>query len=105
MPEMHAALLKALTALERHYRDIQDVEYTIEDGRLYILQTRTPSATPVPRCASPSMGTGRDCCCEEALLKVDPASLDALMHPAFDPGAEVNELTRGVAASPGAAKG
>ena len=43
--------------------------------------------------------------CEEALLKVDPASLDALMHPAFDPGAEVNELTRGVAASPGAAKG
>ena len=106
MPELHAALLDALTALERHYGDIQDVEYTIEDGRLYILQTRNAKrhARAAVRFAVDGHREGLFSR-EGALLKIEPASLVALMHPAFDPGAEFRELTRGVGASPGAAKG
>lgn len=106
MPEMHRALLNALTALERHYRDIQDVEYTIEDGRLYILQTRNAKrhASASVRFAVDGRKEGMFTR-EKALLKIDPASLVALMHPAFDPSIEIHELTRGVPASPGAAKG
>ena len=106
MPAIHAALLEKLDALERHYADIQDVEYTIEEGRLYILQTRNAKrhARAAVRFAVDGNREGM-LSREEALLKIDPASLVALMHPAFDPAAEIHELTRGVAASPGAAKG
>ena len=106
MPDLHAELLSALDVLERHYCDIQDVEYTIEDGRLYILQTRNAKrhARAAVRFAVDGHREGM-LTREEGLLKVDPGSLSALMHPAFDPEAKFRELTRAVAASPGAAKG
>ena len=90
MPEAHAELIDALKRLERHYRDMQDVEYTIEQGRLYILQTRDAKrpAQAAVRFASDAVGEGllgR----EEALATIDPGSLDALLHPTFDPGADL----------------
>ena len=106
MPAIHAELLDALAALERHYGDIQDVEYTIEDGRLYILQTR--NAKRHARAAVRFAVDGhREGLFDRAgaLEKIEPSSLVALMHPAFDPDADIDVLTRGVGASPGAAKG
>ena len=106
MPEAHAELIDALKRLERHYRDMQDVEYTIEQGRLYILQTRNAKrpAQAAVRFASDAVAEGllgRD----EALATIDPGSLDALLHPTFDPEQTYTELTRAVPASPGGAKG
>ena len=106
MPEAHAELIDALKRLERHYRDIQDVEYTIEQGRLYILQTRNAKrpAQAAVRFASDAVGEGL-LGPEEALATIDPGSLDALLHPTFDPEQTYTELTRAVPASPGGAKG
>ncbi len=106
MPDMHAELLACLERLERHYRDIQDVEYTIEEERLYILQTRSAKrhALASVRFAVDAVAEGlleR----EDALRAIDPGSLGALLHPSFDPRDTYQELTRGVPASPGAAKG
>jgi pyruvate, orthophosphate dikinase len=106
MPEIHAELLESLRRLERHYRDIQDVEYTVEEGRLFILQTRSAKrhALAAVRFAVDAVADGlldR----EEALRTIDPGSLGALLHPSFDPTDSPEELTRGVPASPGAAKG
>ena len=106
MPEVHAELLESLRKLERHYRDIQDVEYTVEEGRLFILQTRGAKrhALAAVRFAADAVAEGlMDR--EEALRKIDPGSLGALMHPSFDPADSPEELTRGVPASPGAAQG
>ena len=106
MPDVHAELLAALDGLERHYGDIQDVEYTIEDGRLYILQTR--NAKRHARAAVRFAVDGH----REGMLTPRGGAAQggsgialALMHPAFDPEAKFRELTRGVGASPGAAKG
>ncbi len=106
MPEAHAELVASLERLEAHYRDIQDVEYTIEEGRLYILQTRSAKrhAMAAVRFASDARHEGL-LSKEDALRTVDPASLTALLHPAIEPGADYAVLTRGVPASPGAAKG
>ena len=106
MPEIHAELLESLRRLERHYRDIQDVEYTVEEGRLFILQTRSAKrhALAAVRFAVDAVAEGlldR----EEALRQIDPGSLGALLHPSFDPADSPEELTRGVPASPGAAQG
>jgi pyruvate,orthophosphate dikinase len=106
MPKVHAELLESLSKLERHYRDIQDIEYTVEEGRLFILQTRSAKrhALAAVRFATDAVAEGlldR----AEALRKVDPGSLGALLHPSFDPSDDPEELTRGVPASPGAAKG
>jgi pyruvate,orthophosphate dikinase len=106
MPDVHAELLESLARLERHYRDIQDVEYTVEEGRLFILQTRNAKrhALAAVRFAVDAVVDGlldR----AEALRKVDPGSLAALLHPSFDPADSPEELTRGVPASPGAARG
>jgi pyruvate, orthophosphate dikinase len=106
MPEIHAELLECLARLECHYRDIQDVEYTVEEGRLFILQTRSAKrhALAAVRFAADAVAEGmleR----EEALRRIDPDSLGALLHPSFDPAESPEELTRGVPASPGAAKG
>ena len=106
MPEMHAELIASLAKLEQHYRDIQDVEFTIEDGRLYILQTRSAKrhAQAAVRFASDAVAEGM-ITREEALLAIKPETLTALLHPAFDPDVEFEELDRGVPASPGAAQG
>jgi pyruvate,orthophosphate dikinase len=106
MPEVHAELLESLGRLERHYRDIQDVEYTVEEGRLFILQTRSAKrhALAAVRFAADAVADGlldR----VEALRRIDPAALGALLHPSFDPGDSPEALTRGVPASPGAAQG
>ena len=106
MPGAHARLLEALRELERHYGDMQDVEFTIEEGRLYLLQTRNAK-----RPAQAAVRFARDAVeeglldRERALATIDADGLDALLHPVFDPEFEYELLTRGIAASPGAAKG
>jgi pyruvate, orthophosphate dikinase len=106
MPEAHAELLEILRTLERHYRDVQDTEFTIEEGRLYMLQTRNAK-----RPAQAAVRFAVDAVDEglldkgEAIATIDPSALDALLHPTFDPKAQYRIVARGVNASPGAAKG
>jgi pyruvate, orthophosphate dikinase len=106
MPEAYAELMDILRTLERRYGDMQDVEFTVEEGRLYMLQTRNAKrpAQAAVRFAVDAVREGlldR----ERALLTIDPRSLDALLHPTFAPDADFEVLARGVGASPGAAKG
>ncbi|HEX6459828.1 MAG TPA: pyruvate, phosphate dikinase [Thermoleophilaceae bacterium] len=106
MPEAHAQLMEILRTLEAHYKDMQDTEFTVEEGHLYMLQTRSAKrpAQAAVRFAADAVDEGL-LSREEALATIDPGTLDALLHPAFDPGAEFDVLAEGVAASPGAAKG
>jgi pyruvate,orthophosphate dikinase len=106
MPEAHAELMEILRTLESHYRDIQDTEFTVEEGRLYMLQTRNAK-----RPAQAAVRFAVDAV-EEGLLDkgaaiatIDAGRLDALLHPTFARDAEFEVLAEGVAASPGAAKG
>ena len=106
LPEAHAQLEAAVAALERHYRDIQDVEFTIESGRFYLLQTRGAkrTATAALRAAVDMTGEGlltRD----EAVQRIDAAQLEQLLHPTIDPRAELEVVATGLCASPGAACG
>jgi pyruvate,orthophosphate dikinase len=98
--------MRILETLEAHYRDMQDTEFTVEEGRLYMLQTRNAKrpAQAAVRFAVDAVEEGL-LSQREALVTIDAASLDALLHPTFDPGAPFTVLARGVAASPGAAKG
>ena len=106
MPAAHAQLIEILRKLERHYGDMQDTEFTIEEGRLYMLQTRNAK-----RPAQAAVRFAVDAVAEGMLTKaaaiatIDASSLDALLHPTFDPSTRYSVLARGVAASPGAAKG
>jgi pyruvate,orthophosphate dikinase len=106
MPAAHAQLLDILRTLERHYGDMQDTEFTIEEGRLYMLQTRNAKrpAQAAVRFAVDAVGEGL-LTPAQAIATVDARSLHALLHPTFDPGARYEVVARGVAASPGAAKG
>ena len=106
MPEAHAQLMEILRTLEGHYKDMQDTEFTIEDGQLYMLQTRNAKrpAQAAVRFAVDAVEEGL-LTREDALAAIDPSSLDALLHPTFDPQADFEVLASGVAASPGAAKG
>src|ERR671914_1319233 len=106
MPEAHAELMEVLRTLESHYGDMQDTEFTIEEGQLYLLQTRNAKrpAQAAVRFACDAVDEGL-LTKEEALTTIDPSSLDALLHPTFDPKAEFDVLATGVNASPGAAKG
>lgn len=106
MPEVYAELLGILRTLEQHYKDIQDVEFTIEEGRLYMLQTRNAKrpAQAAVRFAVDAVQEGL-LTPGEAIATIDAEKLDALLHPTFDPTADFSVLTRGVNASPGAAKG
>jgi pyruvate,orthophosphate dikinase len=98
--------MEILRTLEGHYKDMQDTEFTVEEGRLYMLQTRNAKrpAQAAVRFAVDAVREGL-LTREEALAGIDPATLDALLHPTFDPQAEFEVLATGVAASPGAAKG
>jgi len=106
MPDSHAQLVAILRKLEGHYGDIQDTEFTIEEGRLYMLQTRNAK-----RPAQAAVRFAVDAVAEGLLTKaaavatIDASSLDALLHPTFDPKVPYKVVARGVAASPGAAKG
>jgi pyruvate,orthophosphate dikinase len=106
MPEIYDQLAEILRKLERHYQDMQDVEFTIEEGTLYMLQTRDAKrpAQAAVRVAVDMVNEGL-LTKEEALLKIDAGKLDALLHPGFDPHFEYEPLATGVPASPGAAKG
>jgi pyruvate,orthophosphate dikinase len=106
MPDVHAQLVDILRRLERHYRDMQDTEFTIEDGRLYMLQTRGAKrpAQAAVRFAVDAVDEGL-LTPAEAIATIDPGGLDALLHPTFDPSVPYKVVARGVAASPGAAKG
>jgi pyruvate,orthophosphate dikinase len=106
MPEAYDQLLETIAALEHHYRDMQDIEFTVEEGRLYLLQTRTAKRTAAAaiKCAVDMTAEGlieR----EEAVARIDPAQLDQLLHPRLDPDAEFEVAAHGLNASPGAACG
>jgi pyruvate,orthophosphate dikinase len=106
MPKAHAQLMEILRTLESHYKDMQDVEFTIEDEHLWMLQTRNAKrpAQAAVRFSVDAVDEGL-LTREEALRTIDPAALDALLHPTFDRGDGYNVLAQGVAASPGAAMG
>jgi len=106
LPEVHAELTEILASLERHYEDMQDTEFTVEEGRLYMLQTRNAKrpAQAAVRFAVDAVAEGL-LAREQALTTIDPGSLDALLHPTFDPKSDFEVLATGVGASPGAAKG
>ena len=106
MPDAYRQLGEQMDRLEQHYGDMQDIEFTVERGTLYILQTRAGKRT-----AAAAVRVARDMVDEgvidrpTALLRVDPGQLDQLLHPAIDPSAPRQVLTRGLNASPGAAVG
>jgi pyruvate, orthophosphate dikinase len=106
MPEVHEQLMEILRALEAHYGDMQDTEFTVEEGRLFMLQTRNAKrpAQAAVRFAVDAVAENL-LTREQALMTIDAGALDALLHPTFDPGAEFEVLASGVNASPGAAKG
>jgi pyruvate,orthophosphate dikinase len=106
MPDAHDELMEILRTLESHYRDMQDTEFTIEEGQLYMLQTRNAKrpAQAAVRFAVDAVQEGL-LSREEALATIDPSALDALLHPTFDPKADFEVLAKGVNASPGAARG
>ncbi len=99
-------LLKIKNTLEKRYKDVQDFEFTIEKGKLYMLQTRNGKRTAAAA-VQIAVDMVRERLIDEktAVLRVDPASLDQLLHPTFDPKANKNVLARGLPASPGAAVG
>jgi len=106
MPEAYGVLMEILRTLERHYRDMQDTEFTVEDGRLYMLQTRNAKrpAQAAVRFAVDAVSEGL-LDKRAAIATIDAGRLDALLHPTFARDAEFDVLAEGVAASPGAAKG
>ncbi len=106
MPDAHAELIEILRTLEQHYGDMQDTEFTVEEGTLYMLQTRNAKrpAQAAVRFAADAVEEGL---LEpaEAMATIDAERLDALLHPGFAAHAEFETLTEGIPASPGAAKG
>jgi pyruvate,orthophosphate dikinase len=106
MPEAYGQLVETLERLESHYRDLQDVEFTVEEGTLYLLQTRTGKRTAAAalRVAAEMVDEGL-VTREEAVARIDAGQLDQLLHPRIDPAAEIEVVARGLNASPGAASG
>ncbi len=106
MPEIYTELCGIRDRLERHYRDMQDIEFTVQRGKLYMLQTRNGKRT-----AAAALKVAVDMCTEglidreTAVARIDPAALDQLLHPTLDPKAKRTVIARGLPASPGAASG
>jgi pyruvate,orthophosphate dikinase len=106
LPEVFAQFKSVVEKLEKHYRDMQDIEFTVEKGRLYMLQTRNGKRT-----AKAALKVAVDLASEgliskeEAVMRVEPASLDQLLHPTIDPGSPREVIATGLPASPGAATG
>jgi len=106
LPEAYEQLLETMTRLEQHYRDMQDIEFTVEDERLYLLQTRSGKRTAVAAIKSAVDMTSEGLISrEEAIARIDPDQLDQLLHPMLDPNADIDVAARGLNASPGAACG
>ncbi|WP_284125417.1 pyruvate, phosphate dikinase [Parerythrobacter aestuarii] len=106
MPDAYAELARVFDLLERHYRDMQDIEFTVERGTLWMLQTRSGKRTAKAalKLAVDMVGEGL-ISEDEAIRRVDPMALDQLLHPTLDPDAPRDVLTTGLPASPGAASG
>jgi len=106
LPECFAQLMQVQATLEKHYRDMQDIEFTIEKNKLYMLQTRNGKRT-----AKAAVKVAVDMVEEglitkkEAVLRVEPAQLDQLLHPSLDPDADKSVVAKGLPASPGAVSG
>jgi len=106
LPEAYSELSRVFDLLESHYKDMQDIEFTVERGKLWMLQTRTGKRT-----AKAALKMATDMVEEglidraEAVRRIDPMALDQLLHPTLDPDAERNVMTTGLPASPGAAAG
>jgi pyruvate,orthophosphate dikinase len=106
LPEAFAEFLDNARRLEEHYRDMQDVEFTVEDGKLYLLQTRAAKRTAAAALkAAAAMVEEGLISREEAVARIDPAQLDQLLHPMIDPSAQLEVAATGLNASPGAASG
>ena len=106
LPKAYEQLVQIYQKLEKHYRDMQDIEFTVERGTLWMLQTRNGKRTAKAalQIASDMMDEGliKE---DEALIRLEPASLDQLLHPTLDPNAKKTTLAKGLPASPGAACG
>ncbi len=106
MPAVYAELANVFVLLEAHYRDMQDIEFTVERGKLWMLQTRSGKRT-----AKAALKIAVDMAAEglitrdEAVMRVDPSALDQLLHPTLDPKAVRDVIVKGLPASPGAASG
>jgi pyruvate,orthophosphate dikinase len=106
LPESYAELRETVARLEEHYRDMQDIEFTVEEGRLFLLQTRTAKRTAAAALRSAVEMVDEELISkEEAVARIDPAQLDQLLHPMIDPSADVAVVAKGLNASPGAASG
>jgi pyruvate, orthophosphate dikinase len=106
LPEAFEQLLEMMRRLEEHYRDMQDIEFTVEDDRLYLLQTRAAKRTAAAALkAAVEMVDEGLISKEDAIARIDPAQLDQLMHPMLDPSADYEVAAKGLNASPGAAAG
>ncbi|MBD3403211.1 pyruvate, phosphate dikinase [candidate division GN15 bacterium] len=106
MPEIYKQLNTITTKLERHYKDVQDFEFTVQEGTLYMLQTRTGKRTIQAAVKfAVDMVKEKMITKEEALLRIDPHQIDHLLHPRIDPDAKYDVIAKGLAASPGAASG
>src|ERR1700761_1790381 len=106
MPEAFAELQRIHAKLEKHYRDMQDLEFTVEQGKLWMLQTRSGKRTAQAALRiAVELAQEKLITKEEALTRVDAAALDQLLHPTIDPRAERNIIATGLPASPGAACG
>jgi len=106
MPACYKQLFAITSKLEKYYRDIQDFEFTVEKGKLYMLQTRNGKRTAAAAIKiAVDMVKEKLITKEEALMRVEPEQLDQLLHPVIDPKANLNVITTGLPASPGAASG
>jgi pyruvate,orthophosphate dikinase len=106
MPEVYGELAKVFDLLETHYRDMQDIEFTVQQGKLWMLQTRSGKRTAKAALKiAVDMANEGLITREEAVARIDPMALDQLLHPTLDPNATRDVLTKGLPASPGAASG
>jgi pyruvate,orthophosphate dikinase len=106
MPEMHKPLREITDRLEQHYRDVQDFEFPIEENKLFMLQTRAGKRTAQAAIKiAVDMVKEKLITREEAILRIDPAQIDHLLHPRIDPKAAYDVIAKGLAASPGACSG
>ncbi|PTQ65315.1 pyruvate phosphate dikinase [Sphingomonas sp. PP-CE-3G-477] len=106
MPEVYIQLADVFDTLENHYRDMQDIEFTVEKTKLWMLQTRAGKRTAKAALKiAVDMANEGLITREEAILRIEPMALDQLLHPTLDPKAHRDVLTKGLPASPGAASG
>ena len=106
LPKAFDQLVETMRRLEEHYRDMQDIEFTVEDEQLYLLQTRSAKRTAAAALkAAVAMVDEGLITREEAVGRIDPAQLDQLLHPMIDPAAALEVAAKGLNASPGAASG